>query len=163
MAPADNWSKVFRPAGNVVERSTEVRVAPVTTGDAPVVAGITCASFGMPPFVGPWIAALVGRPGWHFHVASVDGEPVASAALFVKDDTGWLGVAGTLPSARRRGAQGALMAARLQHGAALGCRWFVTETGQDRPERPNPSFHNMLRAGFQVAYPRRNYLPGATP
>ena len=46
-----------------------------------------------------------------------------------------------------------------QPAIALGYRWFVTETGEDLPTKPNPSFHNMLRAGFRLAYQRPNYLP----
>jgi hypothetical protein len=63
------------------------------------------------------------------------------------------------PAAFRRGA---LMARRLEDGQNLGCHWFVTETGEDTPARPNPSFHNMLRAGFTVAYYRQNFMPPVT-
>jgi hypothetical protein len=35
---------------------------------------------------------------------------------------------------------------------------FVAETGKDLPEKPNPSFHNMIRTGFKVAYHRPNYM-----
>jgi len=81
----------------------------------------------------------VGRANWH-HYMAWDGEaPAAVAALFIRDGAGWLG-----------------------DGAALGCRWFATETGQDWPDKPNPSFHNMQRAGFAVAYQRPNYMPPAT-
>ena len=52
-----------------------------------------------------------------------------------------------------------MMARRLVDGARLGCQWFVTETSEDLPERPNPSYHNMVRMGFQLAYQRPNYLP----
>jgi hypothetical protein len=50
------------------------------------------------------------------------------------------------------------MTRRIADGAALGCRWFASETGQDLPDKPNPSFHNMLRTGFRVAYYRPNYM-----
>lgn len=112
----------------------------------------------MPDQLQPWVGSLVGRPNWYHYLTWSEQEPVAAAALFVQADIGWLGITGTLPTARRRGAQSALMARRLRDGAELGCRWFVTETGQDLPERPNPSFHNMLRAGFAVAYHRPNFL-----
>jgi hypothetical protein len=125
----------------------------------PIVARIVCGAFGMPPLLEPWMAAMVGRDDWRHYVAWVDGEPAGTASLHVQGEVGWLGVTGTLAAARRRGAQGALMAARLCDGASLGCRWFVTETGQERPDRPNPSFHNMLRAGFEMAYQRPNYMP----
>jgi hypothetical protein len=50
------------------------------------------------------------------------------------------------------------MARRIEDGRALGCRWFVTETGEDAPARPNPSFRNMIRAGFRLAYHRVNFM-----
>jgi GNAT superfamily N-acetyltransferase len=88
-----------------------------------------------------------------------DGETsVAGGALFVKGDVGWLGIASTLPAHRRHGAQGALMARRIRDAVELGCRWVVTETGEDTPEHPNPSYHNMLRTGFVLAYQRPNYI-----
>jgi hypothetical protein len=65
----------------------------------------------------------------------------------------------TVPAHRRRGAQGSLLARRLEDGIELGCRWFVTETGAEDPDRPNASLRNMLRVGFEVAYLRRNYTP----
>ena len=158
LARGDCWSKVYREAGDVPAIATPLRVEEIGARDAGIAASIACAAFGMPSQLEPWIASIVERPGWH-HYLAVDGrEPVATAALFVRGDVGWLGIAGTLPSARRRGAQGALMARRLNDGRALGCRWFVTETGEDRPDRPNPSFHNMMRLGFDLAYQRPNYL-----
>jgi len=104
------------------------------------------------------MCATVGRPGWRHYMAWDGDTPAAVAALHVHGQVGWLGVAATLPAMRRRGAQGALMARRIRDGAALGCRWFVTETGQDRPDKPNPSFHNMMRTGFAVAYHRPNFM-----
>jgi hypothetical protein len=154
----DSWSKVYRAAGDAPVAPTSLRVEPVTGSDANAFAAITCASFGMPRQLEPWIASMVGRAGWHHYLAWDGRDPVGAGALFVRDKIGWLGVAGTLPAARRRGAQSALMARRIADGGRLGCRWLVTETGQDTAERYNPSFHNMMRAGFKVAYHRPNYL-----
>jgi hypothetical protein len=112
----------------------------------------------MPDMLRPWLAAPVGRPGWRHYLAWASEVPVATGALFVKDQIGWLGVGSTLPSHRRRGAQGAIMAQRIRDGAELGCRWLITETGEDTPGRPNPSYHNMVRTGFTLAYQRSNYI-----
>ena len=40
---------------------------------------------------------------------------------------------------------------------------LVTETGQPVDGRPGPSYRNIVRAGFEPAYVRQNYLsePGA--
>jgi hypothetical protein len=113
----------------------------------------------MPVDLKPMLAGTVGRPGWHQYIAFDDDLPAAVAALYVRNEVGWLGVAATLAEYRRRGAQGALMARRICDGGKLGCEWLITETGQERPDKPNPSFHNMLRTGFKVAYDRPNYMP----
>jgi hypothetical protein len=47
-----------------------------------------------------------------------------------------------------------MVAKRLEDGRNLGCCWFVTETGEETLARSNPSFHNMVRACFTVAYYR---------
>jgi len=153
----DNWTKVYRPATPEPTVPTELRLERAAANLADRFAAVACMGFAMPPALAPWFAASVGRPGWYHYLAWADDEPVAVAAMFVRDHVGWLGVAATLPAHRRRGAQGALMVRRIHDGLALGCRWFVTETGQDRPDKPNPSFHNMRRAGFVVAYDRPNF------
>ena len=111
----------------------------------------------------PLMSGTVGREHWHHYMAWDDDTPAAVAAMFVRDSVGWLGIGATLPAHRRRGAQGALMVRRIQEGLALGCRWFTTETGRDCPDKPNSSFHNMLRVGFTEAYHRPNYMPPRAP
>ena len=155
----DRWTKAVRDSEALPPVTTNVRIHRATsTDDADAVGQVTCASFGMPEIRKSWIASLVGRPGWSHYLAWDADRPVAVAALFVTGDAGWLGMTGTLPASRRKGAQAALVAQRLADGAAAGCRWFVTETDEETPARPNPSFRNMIRAGFRVAYQRENFL-----
>jgi hypothetical protein len=162
LAPRDRWAKVFRRADPASGMHTDLEVRVVQDGQAAVFGEVAAAGFGMPPPFRAWLAATVGRANWRHYLAWDGRVPVAGAALFVHGDVGWLGVASTLPVARRRGAQSALMARRIDDGRALGCRWFVTETGEDTPSRPNPSFRNMLRAGFTLGYHRVNYMPPLT-
>jgi hypothetical protein len=118
-------------------------------GRATAFGEIQAAAFDLPPEVAPWIAGLVGRPGWTCLLALDRGEPIGAAALFVDGDTGWLGFGATLPEARGLGAQGALFAERLRRAERLGLRRVVTETGAPvGDERPGPSYRNMLRFGF---------------
>ena len=154
----DNWTKVYHTAGTLPTPDSALRISVTGPGEAELHAAIVCAAFGMPPMLSGWIASIVGRPSWQHYLAWDGDQAIGTAALFIHGEVGWLGIAGTLPTARRRGAQGALMAHRLREGARLGCRWFVTETGEELPQRPNPSFHNMLRAGFRVGYQRANYM-----
>jgi GNAT superfamily N-acetyltransferase len=154
----DNWAKVYRVADQPIEVAADLRIEPIDRSRAADVAQVVCTAFGMPAALGAWIENSVGRSGWQYYAACEGDRVVATGALFVRGDAGWLGLGSTYPEYRRRGAQGALMARRIRDAAALGCRWVITETGEDLPERPNPSFHNMLRTGFQLAYQRPNYL-----
>jgi GNAT superfamily N-acetyltransferase len=149
------WHKFVRGVAPL-EASTDLRVDDATDGAE---YGATFAGgYGLPPPIGAWIGRAVGRPGWHCFVARNGDRAAACAALFVDGDTGWCGGAATLPSDRGRGAQGALFAARIRRAAELGVTTLVTETGAPRDGAPGPSYRNMLRAGFEVAYERPNYV-----
>lgn len=154
----DNWAKVYRAADQPIEVMTDLRVELIDRSRAADVAQVVYTAFGMPASLSAWIENSVGRSGWHYYAALDADRVVATGALFVRGEVGWLGMGSTYPEYRRRGAQGALMARRIRDAAALGCRWVITETGEDLPQQPNPSFHNMLRTGFQLAYQRPNYL-----
>jgi hypothetical protein len=158
LAVRDRWTKVHRGPGTASAPETPVTVEQIGPERAATFAEVTTIGFGMPPALRPWFASTVGRSGWRHYLASLDGTPIAAAALFVAGSVGWLGVASTLPQARRHGAQGALFARRIADASALGCRHIITETSEQLPTRPNPSFRNMLRAGFDVVYHRPNYM-----
>ena len=51
-----------------------------------------------------------------------------------------------------------LMARRIRDARELGCKMPVVETAEDTPQKGAPSFRNMLRLGFQVAYVRPNFI-----
>jgi GNAT superfamily N-acetyltransferase len=118
---------------------------------------IVAAAYEFPPDVGAAIAALPGRTRWHCYVAYAGDEPAGAAAVFVEGRGAWLGFAGTAPEHRRKGAQNALMAARIAKAASLGAEVLATETGELLPDRPSGSYRNIERAGFELAYVRPNY------
>jgi GNAT superfamily N-acetyltransferase len=66
-------------------------------------------------------------------------------------------MAATLPEARGRGSQTALLAHRIAAAAEQGCSLVVTETGERVADRPSASYRNILRAGFEERYLRANY------
>jgi len=115
----------------------------------------------MPPNFAPWLAQLPGRQGWYCFVAYDGAEPAATGALYVHEDIGWFGIGATLPEHRRRGAQTAILAARIRRAAEVGCTLAVTETGELVEDRPANSYRNILRAGFEPQYLRANYVPAA--
>jgi GNAT superfamily N-acetyltransferase len=114
--------------------------------------------YGLPEPAASWLARLVGRAGWHCFVGYADDEPVAAGVLYVAGETGWLGMGATLPAARGRGGQSAILAARIARARELGLRELVTETGAPREDGPGSSYRNILRAGFELAYERPNYV-----
>jgi len=77
------------------------------------------------------------------------GVPVATGAMILVDGVALLAGASTIPSARRRGAQLALLGARLGHAAGLGCdlAMMVAAPG-------GGSQRNAERHGFRIAYTR---------
>ncbi len=158
LARSANWAKVWRGVEDRPDARTDLRIECIDGDLRDAFARVNGAAFGTPAALAPWFGAAVGRPGWR-HYLGFDGDaPVSAAALFVVDEVGWLGFGATLPSHQRRGGQGAMFARRIRDAAELGCRLLVTETAEDTAAQPNPSYHNMVRAGFKLAYLRPNYV-----
>ena len=85
-------------------------------------------------------------------VAEQDGRAIGTAGLFLHGDVALLAGASTVPAARGRGAQAALLAARLHHAAAHGC---VLATMGALPG--SQSQRNAERHGFRIAYTRTKW------
>jgi GNAT superfamily N-acetyltransferase len=150
------WMKFDRGVEPIPARESALVVEP--TSEGVTFSQVVAAAFELPTeAVSSW-SAVMGRPGWHLFLAREGVDPVAAGALFVHDDVGWLGGAGTLPEHRGKGGQGALLAARIERARELGAEAVVTETGQGIADRPSNSYRNILRAGFAEAYLRPNLL-----
>ena len=66
-----------------------------------------------------------------------------------------------MPSHRGRGAQSAILAARVERARERGLRVLITETGVPRDGRPGASYRNIVKSGFEPTYVRPNYAsPG---
>jgi GNAT superfamily N-acetyltransferase len=153
------WMKFERRAEPFVDAPTDLRVEESLDRDAFALA--SSAGFGMPLPVAAEMSAIVGAPGWHCFVGWAGDEPAACGALYADGETGWVGVGSTRPEFRRRGAQGALLAARIAAAQALGVLRLTTETGEAVDGSPDQSYRNILRAGFREAYLRANWRPAA--
>ena len=160
-APSRNWVKMWHPLRDLPSAPTDLRIEIVGPEWAEDFARISVIeAYEMPPEIGPSASATMGRSGWR-HYLGFDGDtPVSSGAMRIQDGVAWLGFGATTEGYRRRGGQSAMFARRLSDARDAGCRLAMTETGEETPENPNPSYHNMLRAGFELAYLRRNWVRG---
>ena len=82
-------------------------------------------------------------------LAEIDGVPVASAALSVLGPVAVLAGASTLPAARKRGVQRALLDARLRVAGDRGCGLAMMAAAPG-----SGSQRNAEREGFRIAYTR---------
>ncbi|MFG1607579.1 GNAT family N-acetyltransferase [Actinoplanes sp. NPDC049265] len=133
-----------------------LRIAPVAADAAMAWADAVRTGFGRPAegFTGMF-AATAGRPEFHPYAAWSGDRVVGGGNLFVHGAVGELIGGAVLPEARRRGAQTALIAARIARARELGCEWIITECVQPAEGASNPSLNNMLRAGFKPLYVRQ--------
>jgi len=150
------WQKFERGVDPAPEAATDLEV--VETAQAESFGLAAAEGSGLPPETATALAAIVGAPGWHCFLALAAGEPAGAGALYVDGTSAWLGIGATRPSFRRRGAQSALLAARIDRARSLGATLLTTETGADDP---GPSYRNIERAGFRPAYVRANWLSPA--
>jgi len=153
--PLVKWARDTSPAK---PSPTTLKIERAVPGDAEGMDQVLLEAFGGRPHSVPFAASLIDRPHWHHYVARDGGTVVAAAVMYAREGYAWLGAAGTRASHRGHGAQSALIAKRIDDARALGCRALTTETEPDPPEKPNPSYHNMGRAGFQVLYERLSWV-----
>ena len=82
-------------------------------------------------------------------LAEIDGEPVAAAGFSIYEDVCILAGAATVPEARNRGAQNALLAARLRYAQEQGCTLAMMCALPG-----SQSQKNAQKNGFNIAYTR---------
>jgi GNAT superfamily N-acetyltransferase len=153
------WVKMWHSLSAIPEAPTDLRIERIGPEWADAFGRIGAVeAYDFPESVGPAAAAAIGWPGWS-HYIGFDGDvPVSTAAMRIEDGAAWFGFGATSPSHRGRGGQSAMFARRLRDAREAGCRFAVVETGKDTPEDPNPSYRNMVRAGFELAYLRHNWV-----
>lgn len=99
------------------------------------------------------IASPFYAAGAHFFLAEVAGVPAGGAMMSIHGGVASFGGAGTLPEFRNRGAQKALILARLAFAAQSGCDIAMVATMPG-----SVSHRNVERQGFRVAYTRSKWM-----
>ncbi len=85
-------------------------------------------------------------------LAELDNKPISAGMLFIYNDVAILAGASTVPEGRRKGAQTALLDARLKFARAQGCRIATMGAAPG-----SQSQRNAEKNGFRIAYTRTKW------
>jgi GNAT superfamily N-acetyltransferase len=141
------YPTLCREQGSPVQFKTDLEIREVDAVD------IDAAREDLGETLWPVYARSAGKEGF-FHYMAFDGKrPVAIAALCVFEEIGYLMAAATAESHRKRGAQQALIAKRVERAEQIGCPVLVSETLYMLEH----SYRNLQRAGFAEVYEKEIY------
>lgn len=155
-----NVDAALATADTVAALDSGLRVGLVEPHHAREWATVMSTTFGFttPPAMIDMMASCVGMPNWRQYAVWEGERIIAVGSIFLNGDCADMFGGATLPQARGRGAQSALLTARARAAQAAGCRWLVAETGAEVRGDHNTSLHNMLRLGFEPLYERVTWL-----
>jgi GNAT superfamily N-acetyltransferase len=153
--PIELTDVMFRPLTAADDAAPDPAIAITTAGPEAGEAWAQAAADGWSehPEVVPFVRALGAvyphTVGSTCFAASVDGTLAATGVLAMHGGIALLAGASTRPAWRRRGAQSALLAARLRQARRAGCdlAMICARPGSD-------SHRNAERRGFRIAYTR---------
>jgi hypothetical protein len=158
--PVEMSTVLVRPASLPVAGSSQVEVREIRPDESPLWArtsgeGWSSESPELAGFVEAFGQVIVRAEGVHCFLAEIGGKAVATGSLCVAGDVALLAGASTVPSARRQGAQLALLAARLEFALSRGATlaMMVAHPG-------SASQRNAERQGFRTAYTRTKWKLG---
>src|SRR6185369_2608929 len=137
-------------------RNEEIKVRVVGKDEVDVWAETVREGWSDVPGVGDFFKELkqvtVQSNGLSF-LAELKGQAIAAGRLIIAGDIALLAGASTVASARRQGAQNALLEERLRYAASQGCTDAMMATLPG-----SGSQRNSERNGFRIAYTRTKYL-----
>ena len=143
-------------------RESDVRVRVAGAGDREryvdtSARGWSSEGADLADFVRGYASITAAARGVQGFVAEIDGEPVATGALAMHGGVAIFAGASTVPAFRGRGAQAALLAARVQAALDAGCDLAMMGALPG-----SASQRNAERAGFHIAYTRIKWARAAT-
>ena len=163
LRPSGPWWKLACAVADATPHPSELRAGPVGPDQVDEWIRVLLDGFGLPRTLADMMTGGVSA-GLQPFAAWEGDEMVAAADLYVHGDVASLNATATLPTHRNRGAQTALIAARVRRATEVGCRWLVAETVVPEDGASSSSLNNLTRAGLQPRYARQNWVwrtPGA--
>lgn len=156
--PIELTNVMYRPVGRATanERRVNPQIAMrvITPGEVDLWAGTSAAGWateaeGLADFMLQFGRISAQCPGAYPFLAELDSAPIATGMMFIHNDVAVLAGASTMPEGRRKGAQNALLKARLDFAGEHGC------TLANMAALPgSQSQKNAQRNGFEIAYTR---------
>jgi hypothetical protein len=152
--PMEFTSVMFRPIDRVAAtRNPRIQVRRVQVKERELYAQTAAKgwsdSYEFPDQLLEFGRLAAQRPNGHAFLAELDGRAVASGAMSTCGGVALMAGASTLPEARRRGAQLALLESRLRFAAEQGCDIAMMCAAPG-----SASQRNAERHGFRIAYTR---------
>ncbi len=142
--------------------SLSVSARKVASEEADAWISASCAGWGQSAEDSAHAALMAtlafGNPAMTSFVVESGGEMIATASLGIHDGIALLAGASTVPSARGRGAQRALLEARIAEAIERHC-----ELAMVCAEPGSASQRNAERSGFRVAYTRMKWRQPGPP
>jgi GNAT superfamily N-acetyltransferase len=157
--PVEMSNVLYRPIERDLRldapRNEEIKIRVVDKDEVDLWAETACEGWSEFPEVADFLKELnqvVAQSKGLSFLGELDGKPIATGALTIAGDVALLAGASTVPSARRQGAQNALLEERLRYAASQGCTvaMMVTLPGSG-------SQRNSERHGFRIAYTRTKW------
>ncbi len=159
--PIELTTVLHRPVDAPLPESvaSDVHVRPIARDEAHDWANAAARGWGESPELGDFmrdmgVVMALARNVTGF-VAEIGGVVAATGALSMHDGVAMLAGASTIPAFRGRGAQNALLRARLRAAADHGC-----DLAAMGAQPGSASQRNAERQGFRVAYTRTKWARG---
>ena len=154
-APVEHTTVLHRPPALPPPAAppTAVRVRAIEPGEAALWAETSGRGWGASPELAAFMRGFglvsARAEGTTCFLAELDGRPVATGAVAVHAGVALLAGASTVPTFRGRGAQSALLRARLGFAAERGCDLATMAASPGTTSQLNAE-----RQGFRIAYTR---------
>ena len=159
--PIEFSSVMFRPieieTGSNVQINPQIKTRIIEPGEEKLWARTSASGWsteaeGLADFMFEFGQISAATTGGFAFLAELEGKPISAGMLFIYDDVALLAGASTVPEGRRRGAQTALLDARLRYAAERGCRLAMMGASPG-----SASQRNAEKNGFRIAYTRTKW------
>jgi GrpB-like predicted nucleotidyltransferase (UPF0157 family)/GNAT superfamily N-acetyltransferase len=151
----NNWAIFYRDVSPIENVRTDFEIKHIGKNYADAFAELVTRNYSFPAEMNKIFSSPIPQKNINYYLAFNKDQPVGAGCVYFGGDTAWVGLAVTQESYRGRGAQAAMLKARIDDAREKGCRWISVRTAE---EHNAPSFRNMLRYGFRLLYKRHNYV-----